>query len=221
MSKSEYLDSLKQDESYYACERSEMLGFIPKDCRSVLEVGCAGGSFGETVKKLTGAEVWGIEINKKAAEKASGMLDKVITADFYTAINEIPLNYFDCIVLNDVLEHFTNPYDVLEKIKSFLKDNGYIIASIPNVRYITNLKELLFDKDWKYKDNGILDFTHYRFFTKKSINRMFAECGYEILLLDGINPIQRKFLFFIFNFLSFGIFSDSKYLQFACVASKK
>lgn len=208
-------------ESYYECERVEMLEFIPKDCRKILDVGCGSGKFGNYVKVNLNAEVWGIEINEKQAENAKGLLDKVICGDLESSLNELEDGYFDCIVFNDVLEHLSEPEEVLKSTKAKLNEKGYIVASIPNVRYITNLKELLIDRDWRYRDNGILDSTHLRFFTKKSIIRMFEDCGYELVEIKGINPYGKKLLFAIFNVLTIGLFSDSKFLQFGCLVKKK
>ena len=216
----DFYNTLTKTDEYYSCERKEMLKYIPYGSSTILDVGCATGNFGESLKKLFGAEVWGIEAHIDSAMKASMKLNKVITGDIQTSINELPQNYFDCIVFNDVLEHLTDPYNVLKEINGKLKKDGSIVASIPNVRYVINLKELLWNKDWQYKDNGILDYDHYRFFTKKSIVRMFQDAGYNLVLIEGINAIDRKILFTIFNIFTFGILSDSKYLQFACAGKK-
>ena len=211
----------EKPESYYECGREEMLEFIPEHCKKILDVGCATGKFGYSLKLKLGAEVWGIEINDKQAEKAKGKLDKVICGGLESSIGEIEDAYFDCIVFNDVLEHLAEPDEVVKVIKSKLINGGYIVASIPNVRYIINLKELLLDRDWKYRNEGILDNTHLRFFTKKSIIRMFKDSGYEIVIIKGINAYGKKLLFGIFNILTFGFFSDSKFLQFGCLVRKK
>lgn len=206
---------------YYQCDRDEMLGFIPQSSKTILDVGCGEGNFGIALKDNLQAEVWGVELNDDAAKVAKKYLDKVVISDVFDSLSILPDDYFDCIVFNDSLEHLTNPYQLLNDIKTKLKPNGYIVCSIPNVRYIKNLYELLIKKDWRYRDEGILDFTHFRFFTKKSIRKMFESNDYEIITLKGINPIRKKFLFCIINILSFGLFSDSKYLQFAVVAQRK
>ncbi|MDQ1265498.1 MAG: hypothetical protein QG635_649, partial [Bacteroidota bacterium] len=162
-----------------------------------------------------------IEINKEVSEKAAGKLDKVLTGDFLDCLPQIPVGYFDCIVFNDVLEHFTYPDVVLAKCCNLLKSEGYVVSSIPNVRYIGNLKELLFEKDWRYKkEGGILDYTHFRFFTKKSIKRLFEEAGYEIMKIEGLKN-NMKSLFYLINFFALFQLSDSRYSQFACVAKVK
>mgnify|MGYP000860182175 CR=1 FL=1 len=206
--------------NYYTNERSEIIPYIPENCSTFLEVGCGEGNFAALLKKRKNSEVWGIELNNNAAQIAKTKIDKIFIGDFNTLLKELPKNYFDCIVFNDVLEHFEDPFKILQNLKEILVGGGYIVSSIPNVRYIGNLKELLFYKDWKYKqEGGILDMTHLRFFTKKSIIRMFEEAGYKIKIVEGINKYDRL-IFVLFNILTFRYFEDTKYLQYACVAQK-
>jgi 2-polyprenyl-3-methyl-5-hydroxy-6-metoxy-1,4-benzoquinol methylase len=210
-----------KNSEYFKQQRKEMFDFIPADCKFLLDVGCGEGNFGSLVKDKTGAEVWGVELNSDQATLAGKSLDNVLTGDLNDNLAKLPADKFDCIVFNDVLEHFTEPDKVLVNIKKLFSKNGVLVASIPNVRYIGNLRELLIEKDWRYKKEGILDYTHYRFFTYKSILRMFDECGYEVLIIEGINPSRVRWRFKILNLLSLFSLSDSKYLQFACVAKPK
>jgi len=205
---------------YYWNEREEMLRFIPKDARLVLEVGCGGGIFGSAVKRVSGAEVWGIEIDNEAASAAKDKLDKVIIGDVSEIIPNMPDKKFDCIVFNDMLEHLVDPFSVLITIKSKLTPKGVIVCSIPNVRYLPVLRRLLVDKQWKYEDWGVLDRAHLRFFTKKSIVGTFNELNYEILQLEGINGIN-SWKFNLLNMLLLGNISDTRYMQFACVVRPK
>lgn len=194
-----------------------MLQYIPDSCKTILEVGCGDGAFGTVLKSKFGAEVWGVELSKTSAEVARKVIDRVICGDFATMIDTLPQQYFDCLVFNDVLEHFIDPFSLLKGIKNLLNDGGYIVSSIPNVRYIGNLVELLIHKDWQYKSDGILDITHYRFFTKRSIARMFTNAGYDVITIEGINrtkSIKTKLL----GLLTLGSFSDVDFMQIAIVA---
>ena len=207
------------EKEYFSHQRTEMLDYFPQSAKFALEVGCGEGLFGKHLKERFNCEVWGIEQDRSSADKAKNNLDKIFNSSFTDIINTLPVNYFDVIIFNDVLEHFDYPDKILVSIRKLLKkDTGYVMASIPNVRYIGNLRELLIHKDWKYKhEGGILDYTHLRFFTKKSIERMFSECGYYLELIKGINPAKGcKFL--LFNLFTAGFFYDSKYPQFACRA---
>jgi hypothetical protein len=91
------------------------------------------------------------------------------------------------------------------------------VSSIPNIRYFRNLFDIVIRGEFRYQEGGILDKTHLRFFTKKSIIEMFESLGYRIRQLEGINatPSWRVGLF---NLATFGYFNDMKYVQFGVVA---
>ncbi|HDQ26159.1 MAG TPA: class I SAM-dependent methyltransferase, partial [bacterium] len=123
----------------------------------------------------------------------------------------------DCIVLNDVLEHMADPYSFLKHLRKKLSAAGVITASIPNVHHISVMKEYIFNRDWRYTESGTLDKTHLRFFSKKSIIRMFEEAGYGIRKIKGINAstsLKAK----LFPVISFGFFSGTQYLQYGVAA---
>ncbi|MBX3042203.1 MAG: class I SAM-dependent methyltransferase [Candidatus Kapabacteria bacterium] len=215
------VENITDYEKYFALSRPEMLEYLPDVAERILEVGCGEGYFGNAVKSNFDCDYWGVEPFPEAAEKAKGKLDKVFNSGFDEAYSHLPKDYFNCVIFNDVLEHIANPFDTLEKLHRILPKGAKIVSSIPNVRYALNLYELLFKRDWEYKhEGGILDFTHLRFFTKKSIHRMFENSGYRILRINGINPIPN-YKFIPFNIMTLGLFSDSKYLQYAVVAEKK
>jgi 2-polyprenyl-3-methyl-5-hydroxy-6-metoxy-1,4-benzoquinol methylase len=206
--------------NYYTNERPEIAALVPKNIKTILDVGCGEGDFLRLIREQTGAECWGIEMVPEICEKAKIRIDKILIGRIEDLIDSLPDSYFDCITFNDVLEHLLEPSMVLKIIEPKLSENGIIIASIPNVRSISNLYELLIKKDWEYKDAGILDSTHFRFFTQKSMKRMFENVGYKLLRQEGING-TTSWKFKILNFFTFGFFSDTKHTQFLCIASKK
>ena len=200
-----------------------MLPFIPKTATKILEVGCGQANFSEQLLQ-DGREIWGIELNPDAAKVASEKLHKVFAGTVESNLGNIPKDYFDVIIMNDVIEHLTYPKEVLEQLMPTLVKNGVVVSSIPNVRYSKNIFKMLFKRDWKYTESGILDNTHFRFFTKKSIKRMFKETGFEIEKCKGIN-VTASFLYFpfavLFNILFLFSQLDMFYMQFATVARKK
>jgi 2-polyprenyl-3-methyl-5-hydroxy-6-metoxy-1,4-benzoquinol methylase len=210
----------KKDQEYYSFSRSEMIGFIPKTARKILDVGCGAGIFATQLKKLLQAEIWGIELDEKSCMMANERLDRALLGDIVELLPSLPNNYFDCIVFNDILEHLIDPYHILMEIPSKLQRDGTIVCSIPNVRFYPVLRDLVLYKQWKYADSGVLDRTHLRFFTITSIKEMFHVLGYEVVRIEGINSIKSKILELI-NILTCGAFKDAKYLQFACVVRKK
>ncbi|ULL11094.1 SAM-dependent methyltransferase [Mycobacterium liflandii] len=203
---------------YYGHKRPEMLRFLPVDAQCVLELGCGEGVFGAIVKQSTGAEVWGLEYNEEAAQRAGELLDHVLAGDASTRIAELPDNYFDAVVCNDVLEHLVDPLDTLKRLRTKLKPDGVVVASIPNIRYLPALGKVVFRRDFPQEDFGIFDRTHLRFFTRSSMVRMFEDAGFSMQRIKGINPFLRPFGA-LFVALSLGHFVDGVFLQYACVAT--
>jgi 2-polyprenyl-3-methyl-5-hydroxy-6-metoxy-1,4-benzoquinol methylase len=208
--------------SYYSKNRSVMRQFLPDSYAKVLEVGCGAGIFSSSLKE--GCEVWGIEPNQNSASAASESLSKVLQGTYESVADSLPEGYFDLIICNDVIEHMCDHVSFLRSIKKKLRSNGHIVGSLPNVRHYRNLYELLILKDWKYRSEGILDSTHFRFFTEKSMEQIFEQEGYTIEYMKGINPksmsrydvsgITRTFLLGLVSLASLGYYSDIKYLQF-------
>lgn len=205
-------------DNYYEFSRPEMIPFIPEGVSTVLEVGCSAGSFGALLKKeRSGATVWGIEPSNEAASVAANKLDRVICGFFVSGMPELNGQQFDCIIFNDVLEHLVNPENALKDCKQYLSAGGVVVASIPNILHFYQILQILKEQDWKYEDSGILDNTHLRFFTKKSIVRMFEKAGFEILKIEGINASYGLKYLVTNLFLLFRI-NDWKYIQFAVQA---
>lgn len=206
-------------EVYGDFPRPEMQRYIPPGTECVLDVGCNLGGFGKSLKDKGVRCVWGVEANPEAAATASGRLDKVVVG--YFAADQVPDRHFDVIVFNDVLEHMPDPWDALRIASTKLKPGGFVLASLPNLRHIDNLEHLLMEKDFRYEINGIRDKTHLRFYTRKSIPRLFEQSGYTIQQLDGINEswwspsLLRRMAFRLFP----GYMADTRFIQYAVVAA--
>lgn len=204
--------------SYYSMSRPEVLASINADIHSALDIGCSEGLFGQSVKNKFGCEVWGIEPVSAAAVNAAKILDKVFTGIFEDVVPQIDRK-FDLICFNDVLEHMADPYSALKTCHSLLNPNGIISASIPNILHYHEFLNILKNKDFEYADAGIMDKTHLRFFTRKSMIRMFEEAGYEVITIKGLDPTPSKKMTLI-SLLSFGYLSEMRYPQFLIQAKR-
>lgn len=170
----------------YIGPRNDILKLIPCGIGRVLDVGCNIGTLGESIKRRNGAEVVGIELDEEVAKIAKLKLDKVIIGDIeeIELKNYYPFKYFDCIVFADVLEHLKDPWKVLNKLTKFLSEDGIVIASIPNIRHWDTIFNLVFKGYWPYRERGIHDKTHLRFFTLKNIRELFRSSNLEIIRLE-------------------------------------
>jgi len=203
-------------DAYYKNKRAEILQYVPEKVKKTLEFGTEFGNFSELIKNNFNAEYWGVEIEAKAAQIASKKLYKVLNCDAIDALEILPDDYFDCIIFNDVLEHLLDTFYLLEYLKSKLTSEGVVVVSIPNIRFWNNLRDLVWHGEWDYKEAGILDISHLRFFTYKSLTKTFKKLGYEILKIEGLHPTHST-KFRILNFLLLNKLWDVKYHQFVCV----
>jgi len=201
---------------YYQFSRSEMQALLPNHYSKVLEVGCGAGSFIKSLSKST--ESWGVEQDSSIAAEAGEHLNKVLVGTYQSVYEDIPDNYFDLIICNDVIEHMEHSDKFLKGIHSKLAKGGALLLSIPNVRFLPNLFELIVLKDWRYRDAGILDRTHLRFFTRKSLLRTLEETGWRVEAFQGINRYGNRKLGLkrLLSYLCQPILgADTAYLQFA------
>ncbi len=189
---------------YFRQERRDVETLIPSGVKRILDVGCGEGLLGRRLLEKGANEVFGIEFSPDVCRRAEKNLTGVICGD----IEEIDLpfdeGYFDCLILADILEHLRTPLSTLKKLRKYLSDSGVVVASIPNVRY-HGIINMLVEGHWKYEDHGILDKTHLRFFTRKEIESLFAEAGFEITgITANIDPAYNSLSDPLSGEISFG-----------------
>jgi 2-polyprenyl-3-methyl-5-hydroxy-6-metoxy-1,4-benzoquinol methylase len=175
-------------DTYYAAPRPEMRPFIPPSYRNVLEIGCGSGNFSYALRGEA-AQVWGVEPNPQAGREAQGKLHRVLIGTFDEVEASLPDHHFDLVICNDVIEHMPDHDRFLEHIKHKLAPGGCLVGSIPNILHVSTLAKILVRRDFRYEDHGILDRTHLRFFTSKSLRRDLERHGFSLVQFDGINSI--------------------------------
>lgn len=191
---------------YFDEVRSEIVAWLPDKVEKVFEVGCGSGATLSHIKTI-GRATWvgGIELVGDAVLAGKSNLDLLLWGSVEDT--EIPLEEgtLDVILYLDVLEHLVDPWATVEKMTKYLKPNGVIIASLPNVRNLKVVIPLIFNNEWKYVDCGQLDRTHLRFFTKKTAVELFQNAG---LYIDSVPTyFSKKGKAGLLNMLTFGLFS--------------
>ncbi|ERJ89484.1 glycosyltransferase, group 2 family protein [Selenomonas sp. oral taxon 892 str. F0426] len=138
----------------------------------VLEIGCAcGATLREIGHRNPTANLYGVELNEKAAEVAAPFAT-ILSMDVERLDPAEIKERFDYIVMGDVVEHLLDPWAAIQNMRELLVPGGAIVASIPNVAHISNLYNVLGGR-WTYEDMGLLDRTHFRFFTRQEIIKLF------------------------------------------------
>ena len=158
-----------------------VVGLVPPGAH-VLEIGCATGYMSEVLRARLGCTVVGVEIDPAAAAEAAGRADRVIVGDVETLDWEEHLagERFDAIVFADVLEHLRDPSAVLERARALLAPGGVVVASVPNVAHVS-VRLALLAGEFRYRETGLLDETHMRFFTRASLQDLFERSGFAIV----------------------------------------
>ncbi len=184
----------------------------------VLEVGCgAGANLSEIRRRHPRCRTVGLERQPDAAAEARRRdgVDRLVEGDVldHERIDFDPAS-FDLVVLSHVLEHFAQPEQVLARCRRWLQPGGHVLIALPNLRHAPVLGELLFGGDFRYRDDGVLDRTHLRFYTRTSAIRFLREQGLEPLRIapdiDGRRwkllqrasfGLGQEFAAFAYNFL--------------------
>lgn len=179
---------------YYCNGREDLIGFIEHSFDSafrVLEVGCGmGATLGCIQNMYPASKVYGIELEDAIVKIGKHYIPQIEQGNIEVMDLHCPQKYFDYIILGDVLEHLYNPGMVLTKLRKYLKPEGCIIASIPNIMHYSVVLDLL-RGNFTYKDSGILDKTHLRFFTLEEIRKLFQDNGYHLVDIKGRDIGQK------------------------------
>lgn len=180
--KQKFIEKWGYNISYYSGARLDLIRFIknsPNASINILEVGCGCGATLARIKHLfPNANVYGVEIQAEVAKFGTHLAD-IIVGNIETMQLPYESQMFDYIIFGDVLKHLREPEKVVNRMKTYLKSSGKVIASVPNIMNISVLVALLKGR-FRYYNDGLLDHTHIHFFTKEELGRMFDKCGLEI-----------------------------------------
>lgn len=220
MSSIEKIHEKKAVEGYFETINSDLVDQIPDKPGKILDVGCATGKLGEEVIDKKQPEVYdGIEVVPSIAEIAKKHLSKVYVGQAEELLSKLKSGYYDWVILADSLEHTVDPWSILKEVNRILKEDGHIIVSLPNVRNLGVITEVLVKGTWNYKEMGILDKGHLRFFTRKNILKMLSDCGFETELIysNPRNKWKKVKGRFIARVISFAIGKPAEYEEFITV----
>lgn len=178
-------------------QRPEVVALVPPTARMVLDLGCHQGGVGWLLKQRNAeCAVWGVDVDARMRERCLARLDEFWQFDFNNAgeVWQRQAWYreekFDCLIMADVLEHVVAPEAMLHDALPLLRPGGCVVFSIPNIRNLANMYELLVKRDWHYHKHGrepwrgphdnVLSWSHLRFFTRRTVEELFASQGWRV-----------------------------------------
>lgn len=148
---------------------------------TLLDLGAAGGELGGALRSDF-QETFGFEYNVDCLPTLRPAFDHVVITDL-EKLKRLPTN-MDAIVLADVLEHLRDASNLLGLVRQSLGPNGRVFISVPNIANVTVRLGLLFGV-FEYRERGILDNTHLRFYTMRTIRREVEAAGFRVLAVRG------------------------------------
>ena len=160
----------------------DLLRIIPASSKRLVEVGCSSGALAREFKKIAPqCHYLGIETDPAYAELAKRYCDESLILDIEKADADFWAKNADrdCWIFGDVLEHLIDPWAVLRKIRAVIPPGGVVAACIPNAQH-WSLQAKLCVGEFRYEAEGLLDKTHLRWFTRKTMIEMFDQAGFAI-----------------------------------------
>lgn len=176
----------------YIRTRKGLLKHIVGEHKCVLDVGCATGENGLFLLENNIADtVVGVEYVSAMGEEAKTKLSKTLIGSIEDEeiLKSLSEHQYDYVIFGDVLEHLVDPWKVLKTIAGYLKKEGKIIISVPNVQHFDVFYHVYIKGTWPLNNAGLFDRTHLRWFTKKDLAALVAKADLKI------DKVERKFKF--------------------------
>ena len=193
--------------------RPDIYRMVPPDGQTIGSIGC-GRAATEARIVAEGREVHGVDVAPEAIEIATQRLTsmrQISPGD----IAPFEPNSLDGLILADVIEHIPEAWTVLARYVEAVKPGGWVVISVPNMRYIGALREFVLGGDWPERPMGIFDQTHIQVMTHKRLGRWCSAAGLELEMeydAYDFRFIPRN-IHRIINFASFKLLKSFLYFQ--------
>ncbi len=185
-----------QDKVYQNPGNPQILRWIPPGARAVLDVGCGAGENARLIAAL-GAAVDGVTLSEAEAAIARPHLRSVHLHNLEGGLPPEMTGPYDAVTASHVLEHICFPEALLRDVRARLAPGGVFIVAIPNMLTIKYRLRLLLGRI-EYEAKGIMDNTHFRWYTFRSFQQLLSAHGYQVVEAYGTGyfplPLLRELL---------------------------
>lgn len=161
----------------------DLLRLIPPTAQRIIEIGCSSGAIAREFKKVNpNCHYHGIDVVDDYVDLAKRYCDEVGVMDIESASDDFYAAQADCDcwLFGDVLEHLKDPWTVLKKVRRVMPAHGQVLACIPNVQH-WSMTALVAVGEFRYVDSGLMDKTHLRWFSRKTMLTLFESSGLRIV----------------------------------------
>lgn len=166
---------------YFNFVRRDIAPLLPSHAKRVLEVGCGAGATLQWLRDSGQAShCTGIELAADAAAVARDRIDQLLEGPLEQHLPELPKGEYDLVLCLDVLEHLVDPWGAMRQLQALVRPGGAVIVSLPNVRNHRVVLPLLLRGRFEYRDAGIMDRTHLRFFSRDGAVQLLEQAGLRL-----------------------------------------
>jgi 2-polyprenyl-3-methyl-5-hydroxy-6-metoxy-1,4-benzoquinol methylase len=204
------MDKYTKDKIYTNEGNAEVLSEVPQSAKTILDIGCGNGDNARLLK-VKERRLYGITLSEQEASTAKKYCDAVYVHNLEKGLpEEAMLMEYDVIICSHVLEHIAYPQTLLLNINQVLKKDGVLIVALPNVFHYRSRMQLMAG-NFLYKDAGIWDYTHLRWYSFKSAKNLLISNNFQITkafvsgdlpFLTLLKIIPRKIREVLFRFLA-------------------
>jgi 2-polyprenyl-3-methyl-5-hydroxy-6-metoxy-1,4-benzoquinol methylase len=209
-------------QDYFEHVRSDIKPLLPSTASRVLDIGCGAGSTSAWLKTIyPNALTIGLEGNATLLAVLEKNVDEARIVDLNHPLPDV--GNPDLVLLLDVLEHLVHPDQLLAQVVDLMADDATIIVSLPNIAHISVAARLFFMGRFDYREAGILDGTHLRFFYRDSIFSLIEGAGLELISLSrpGLEQLDSPRRWRLLNRLTLGLLQDRFTQQFVLSAKRR
>lgn len=146
----------------------------------LLDVGSGAGSWAPRLRAAGARELVALDPSAAAIAIAGERYDAAVTGTIEdTRLEDLGGERFDVIVVADVLEHLVDPWRALRTLRAWAAADALLAVSVPNLRFYRLVGNLVLRGDFEYEPWGVRDWTHLRWFTRRSLGRMLRASAWE------------------------------------------
>jgi 2-polyprenyl-3-methyl-5-hydroxy-6-metoxy-1,4-benzoquinol methylase len=148
----------------------------------LLEVGFGAGTILEAASRA-GWEVFGVEVSSSAVEHAKARGFDVFNGELREA--KYPAEHFDVVVASEILEHISDPQNLLGEVSRVLRPGGLFWATTPNSRSVS---ARVLGAKW----SAIAPPEHLHLFSRRGMRQMLSMAGFRRINIytEGLNPYE-------------------------------
>jgi len=165
---------------------------VPQTARTILDVGCGAGDNARLLA-LSGRVIDGVTLSVAERDEALKHCKNVLIHNLENGLPTELAGPYDCVICSHVLEHICWPEKLLRDIRGCLSPGGVLVVALPNLFFYKNRWNLLRGR-FEYEDAGLMDNTHFRWYSFASAQNLLASAGFDVLRaeVEGSFPIPFR-----------------------------